>query len=240
MHSFSRLFEHFLRCLPRPFNRFPDEWRQERLRKEVRRRVRNSRSGWRPRPKVFGIGLSKTGTTSLSDALQHLGYDVIHWKRYNTSKIIDWPEFFYADAVTDTPCSALFEPLYYTFEESKFIYTERSIDTWKQSIVNHFGIEHPGQLRSGFEEVEKDRPRPYSFHNFIHWVHIHESLYAQYDSWEEAYHKFDNRVKSFFSDKPDSRFLEMNIIDGDVWEVLCSFLDKDIPSQPFPHKKARR
>ena len=32
---------------------------------------------------------------------------------------------------------------------------------------------------------------------------------------------------------PKERLLEWNVQDG--WESVCQFLDKDVPSEPFPH-----
>ena len=50
-------------------------------------------SWWIPRhrPKVFVIGLNKTGTTSLGDALSTLGYKRLGWKDILSRKLFhDW------------------------------------------------------------------------------------------------------------------------------------------------------
>lgn len=230
-----------------PFRRLTTEMRQEGLKKEVKKCIRKSDSEWSPDPKVFGIGLSRTGTSSLRRALEILGYKKsLHWKR--NGKVISWPEFFYADAATDISCSVQFETLYYAFEKSKFIYTVRDFDSWEQSIRSHLEskymreFEHPGELRKvrthdSFWERQRNG---WQFHNAVQGIMAHEALYAQYDSWEEAYHAFDSRVRRFFRDKPNDKFLEMNITGGDGWGVLCSFLDHDVPNHTFPHiNKAR-
>lgn len=228
-----------LRKLPDPFCRLPEEWKQARLRREIKERIRGCGPRWSPSPKVFGIGLSRTVTTSLSIALDHLGYNSLHWKR--KGKIPDWPEFFWADAATDTPCSAQFESLYYTFEKSKFIYTVRDVDSWRESIINHFeGVKSPRDLRHEEELRFIPQDPRWRFHNTIHRIQVHESLYAQHDAWEEAYRAFDKRVRDFFDDKPEDRFLEMNITEGDGWKPLCSFLGHEVPGRPFPHANARQ
>jgi hypothetical protein len=38
----------------------------------------------------------------------------------------------------------------------------------------------------------------------------------------------------------DNRTLVMNIIEGDGWEKLCPFLNKEIPSVDFPNKDFTR
>ncbi|PSQ96731.1 MAG: hypothetical protein BRD55_05500 [Bacteroidetes bacterium SW_9_63_38] len=222
-----------LRQLPDPFCRLPDEWRQARLRHEIEQRISGADSGWKPQTKVFGIGLSKTGTTSLAHALDHLGYNALHWRR--EGKTLGWPEFLYADAATDAPCSSQFEALYHTFEKSKFIYTVRDIDGWVQSIRRHYGgMEKPVELRRRAKRKEYDDQ--WEMYNRIRKVQIRECLYAQHETWAAAYRAFDSRVRSFFEDKPEERFLEMNIIDGDRWDTLCSFLGHEVPSRPFPHR----
>ena len=230
--TFRNLVFNFLKRMPDPFGRLPEEWRRVRLRQEINQRIREADSDWKPGPKVFGIGLSKTGTGSLSLALEQLGYTSLHWKK--GGKIIGWPEFFWADAATDTPCSAQFEALYHTFEESKFIYTVRDVESWKQSIINHYGgVERPRELRR--RAKRKEYGDQWEVYNLIRKVQLRECLYAQHDSWEEAYHAFDNRVRRFFEDKPDDRFLEMSITGSDGWESLCSFLGHEVPDCSFPH-----
>jgi hypothetical protein len=188
---------------------------------------------------VFGIGLSKTGTTSLAKALKHLGYSTESWKR--NGKVLSWPEFYHEDAVTDTVCSAQFESLYHTFEKSKFIYTVRDTDSWERSIRSHFrasfNVEKPTEFRdlhtkSSFWEKKSG----WSFHNSLRTIQIRESLYAKHDSWKEAYSFFEDRVHRFFEEKPDDRFLEMDIVAGDGWGELCSFLGHEIPDRKFPHE----
>lgn len=240
--TIKKVFTSIVRQVSAPFNWFSANRKQSRIRGEVKKRIREGNSEWSPKPKVFGIGLSRTGTSSLCRALQLLGYEKsLHWKK--NGKVLGWPEFFYADAATDLPCSVQFEALYYTFEKSKFVYTVRDIDDWEQSIRTHLESKYPNQFERP-SELRKVRTHDsfwarqrndWRFHNAIQGIKAHEALYAQYDSWEEAYYVFDRRVRRFFEDKLDDEFLEMNITEGDGWDVLCPFLGCDVPNQPFPH-----
>ncbi|MCS3953196.1 sulfotransferase family protein [Salinibacter ruber] len=235
-HRFKRLLARLGRQLPAPFHRLPEEWKQSYLRDEVKQRyVGTSVSKVKPQPKVFGIGLSKTGTSSLNEALVRLGYDSLHWT-HRGQRVLGWPEFFYAEAATDTPCSAQFEALYHTFEHSKFIYTVRDIENWKASIREHFGMGSPREFRELWTEKRFwEGNFGWRWYNSLRWTQIHECLYAQHDTWETAYQAFDKRVRRFFEDKPSRRFLVMNIPGGDGWDKLCPFLSQDVPNEPFPH-----
>lgn len=237
MNGFKKKIAVLLRQLPDPLHRLPEEWRQSRLRNKVVRFIRESAGdSWKPRPKVFGIGLSKTGTVSLSHALRALGYRrSLHWAR--NGKILGWPEFFYADAATDICCSSQFESLYYAFEDSKFIYTTRDIDSWVKSIKKHYGVEKPNELRRLHKSGDFwERKSGWKWYSSIRMIQVRESLYAQHDSWREAYETFDDRVNRFFRDKSSDRFLEMSVTNGDGWGRLCDFLGEDTPNRDFPHK----
>jgi len=206
--------------------------KQLHVRREVIERISKGGPDWRPEFKVFGIGLSRTGTTSLNRALQQLGYESAHCNY--AGSFLGWPHFLYLDAATDIPCSAQFESLYHTFEKSKFIYTVRDVDSWRRSIVDHTGTKRPSEWdHKRHLQLEK-------FQTLVRRLQAWESLYRKHDSWEEAYHAFDNRVKRFFENKPEGRFLEMKITDGDGWEKLCSFLEHEVPDRPFPHVNASR
>ena len=66
--------------------------------------------------KIFGIGLSKTGTTSLARALEILGYktrDYIGVSSYTRGELssIDLAEIEANDAFTDTPIPSFYKEL---------------------------------------------------------------------------------------------------------------------------------
>lgn len=185
-------------------------------------------------PKVFGIGLSKTATSSLNDALNDLGMHSIHWVNPHTMSVISREDFFLFDCFTDVCISCQFENLFHTFPNSKFIYTTRSLEDWTRSVKHHYsnihGIYNPKELRApAFKKRLSGLPG---------WAEM--NLYAKHDSWEEAYIEFDRRVRRFFQDKPPEKFLELRICDGEGWDELCAFLGKDVPQSRFPiSNKAR-
>ncbi|WP_295888478.1 sulfotransferase, partial [uncultured Thiohalocapsa sp.] len=88
--------------------------------------------------KIFCIGLSKTGTTSLTEALKILGYDAVHW--YATKHAfrytddggidIDWDFFERHDAFADTPIARIYPQLDERYPDAKFILTLRDEDAW--------------------------------------------------------------------------------------------------------------
>jgi len=179
-------------------------------------------------PKVFCIGLSKTATTSLTEALGLLGLRSIHWINPYTQMLIGDADFLLFDALSDIGVSYRFEQLSASFANARFVYTTRSMPEWARSITAHYqrgyGVTTPADLL-----------RPGLLQRFNGASGRSEAnLYARHDSWEDAYADFDRRVRRFFADKPAGTLLELAICEGDGWEKVCGFLGCPIPRKPFP------
>ena len=215
--------------MPFPISELGKIFKKKKLRKKIDPEKVASSQG-----KVFGIGLSRTGTTSLAEALRILGYETVDWN-YN-GKIIGWPEFYAFDAATDTPCSMQFETLYHSFDNSKFIYTKRNKSDWSVSIKKHFETEEPSGVLESMRGDRWKSNEDWGWENTLQRIRIHSCLYAKYSTWIEAYDAHDKRVRSFFENKPPKRFSEINIPSGEGWRELCNFLDRPVPNQSFPHE----
>ena len=94
--------------------------------------------------KVFCVGGWKTGTNSIYQALNILGYRT--GKLLNGSKKpkIGWIEFIKKskyDAFTDNPIGFFYKELDEFYPTSKFILTVRDPDSYFRSYFNYLGIE---------------------------------------------------------------------------------------------------
>jgi len=81
----------------------------------------------RPISRCWGIGLARTGTTSLCQAFRTLGY----------SNVVHNPPFealASADAGADNGVVIFFKYLDYKFPGSKFVLTVRDLDGWLDSM----------------------------------------------------------------------------------------------------------
>ena len=183
------------------------------------------------REKIFGIGLSRTGTTSLGAALRTLGYTALHWSNPLTGEIISESDIPLFDAFVDTPSCMEFEKNYYLLPNSKFIYTIRLPDEWERSWKSYTAQRW---LLSEHNKIAEMMQRKDQFQFGQRFTDIHMSLYYNYPNYLEAYRAYDRRVRRFFADKPRSRFLEFDMFAADGWEKLCAFLNRDAPEMPFP------
>ncbi len=179
--------------------------------------------------KVFGIGLSRTGTESLNHALETLGFQSIHWLNMHTQNLISENDFVFFDGFTDISVSYQFEKLYHTFPNARFILTTRPMESWGRSIKAHY------QNSRNISSI-KELSLANNAQRFEGAAYAAEwNLYAQHPTWEAAFQCFNDRVEHFFANKPKSKFLKLRVCDGEGWEKLCPFLEKPIPKIPFPH-----
>lgn len=193
-----------------------------------------------PQQKIFCIGLNKTGTTSIGDALSRLGYNRSGWDPNHSGNLtMRWHEnkitpllhkkLMSADAFEDLPW-----PLYYEFLDTicpnaKFILTVReSPEMWLESMRKHIAR----QLRTS--SIEGDRG----------WVG-HFLIYGSYnpqadaDKYLKVYNEHNAGIRARFAGRP-GKLLEMCFENRDGWEVLCDFLNVPVPDAPFPHSNAAK
>lgn len=214
-------------------DRYSETAREARL-SRVAGKLKAASDGEALEPKVFGIGLSRTGTHSLTNALNKMGFDAIHWTNPFTRDLISADDFFCFDAFTDISVSYRFEELFDRFPNARFIYTHRDCSAWTKSISRHYAdrrkIFNPAELN---DENQTQR--------FADRLGVIEgNLYAPHASWPDAYFAFDDRVRSFFSGKRRKRLLTIDLTQGDRWSKLSAFLGTEAPKTDFPwHGKWR-
>ena len=169
--------------------------------------------------KVFGIGFQKTGTSSLRRALKMLGYRVAGPNWINDPDIQEtvYEKAFGIidrfDAFQDNPWPILYKELAERYPTSKFILTIRPVDEWILSAVKHFG-----------SNVTPMRT----------WIYGIGNPVGNEERYQDRYTRHNNEVMAYFRDQPE-RLLIMNITEGDGWDLLCPFLDMEIPETAFPH-----
>jgi len=179
-----------------------------------------------PRQKVFGIGLSRTGTKSLDRALCVLGYRSDHFSTHllrleGGALSLDMHKVGAYDALTDITAALFFRELDEAFPGSKFVLTVRDSDGWLRSCRNHFPPLELGVWPYGDANVLELRRRVYASDSF------------DSDRFLAAYHAHAEAVRRYFASRPDS-LLVLDVCSGDGWGPLCAFLGRHEPEVPFP------
>jgi hypothetical protein len=168
--------------------------------------------------KVFGIGFHKTGTTSLADALSHLGYRITGPNEVDNPNIaqevyelaFDLANRF--DAFQDNPWPVLYRELDERFPGSKFILTLRPTHDWIRSMVNHFNEDETPMRK---------------------WIYGVGCPKGNEDIYIARYERHNREVMDYFKNRRQ-QFLFLNITAGEGWAKLCPFLGEPIPAIPFP------
>lgn len=170
--------------------------------------------------KIFGIGLSRTGTTTLTKALNILGYSCVHYPH-----TLDEIEHY--DAATDAPVAIAFKELDQKYPGSKFILTTRDVNSWLKSIEWLFNFHaNLDRMQEGYRQlVSANRMKTYGTDNYDQ-----TKLLA-------TYRKHTTDVFTYFNNRSD--LLVFDVCTGDGWEKLCLFLGKPIPNESFPNLNAK-
>lgn len=173
--------------------------------------------------KIFGIGLSKTGTSSLARALEIIGYrtkDYMGIESYIRGDLasLDKNTLEKNDAFTDTPIPSFYKELDQKYPNSKFILTVRDEEGWLKSCKKQF----TQKLADKQNEAQKKL-----------FTDIYGCSVFDEEFFKSGYNKFVKSVLDYFENRAED-LLVLDIAAGDGWEKLCPFLDKPIPDIAFP------
>jgi len=182
------------------------------------------------RPKVFGIGFQKTGTSSLGLAFEELGYRTAsYWqfrdfandagvtreKLWTRMREVMGASF---DAGKDTPFPIFYRELDVEYPGSKFILVIRETEKWFQSALDDFGS-HPNEI-----------------HRLIYGV---PAPAGRRDVWVARYERHNREVQEYFAGRP-ADLLTLHLDEGEVgWAPICRFLNAETPDKPWPHANTK-
>jgi hypothetical protein len=179
--------------------------------------------------KVFGIGLPKTGTTSLGYCFRRFGFKhrtfdmdlAVQVKRNQLEPVLQEAAKF--ETFEDWPWFAIYRELDQRFPDSKFILTVRKdTATYIASLKAHH--ERQGIRKEGFVKP--------------HWwdeVQGMEPAAWDYEKSAQRYERHNREVLEYFADRVNRDLLVVCWELGDGWAELSRFLNKRQPDEPFPH-----
>ena len=184
--------------------------------------------------KIFCVGLTKTGTTSLHRALQVLGFRSLHWgpddeanggtrmylevlrAKREGRRLLDHIGDDY-DAYSDIETlSKNFELADIQYPGSRFILTVRDVEGWIHSRRRH---------------VERNQRQKAAGT----YAGVGASLRIEVDAWQAEWDEHVGGVLTYFAGRPDD-LLVMDVTAGDGYERLAPFLGRPKPSTPFPRE----
>lgn len=195
---------------------------------------------------VIGSGFGRTGTKSLKEAIEHLGFgpchhmheivehpeQVAHWQALAAGRTVDWNEVFagYRSQV-DWPGAHVWRELADAFPQAKVVHTVRPEDEWWNSYSRTIG-----KLMVTYQQI----PLPPHISAILDaWGELagKETFGGRPTDRETALAAYRRRTEEVREALPAERLLVFNVAEG--WTPLCRFLDAPAPETPFPRHNLR-
>lgn len=188
--------------------------------------------------KVIGSGLGRTGTLSLKNALEQLGFGPCHhmvevfmhpdsvplWIAASEGKA-DWDAIYQGYASTvDYPGASYWRELIGKYPDAKVLHSVRDPDKWFESTqATIFGVNSPTQ--------DSNNPMAKFFKGILgdFGDKIHDRAFmVDY---------FKRHTAAVEAAVPKDRLLVFEASQG--WAPLCAFLDVPVPDAPYPSVNSR-
>lgn len=181
------------------------------------------------RTKIFGIGLNKTGTSSLKQAIEILGFgpavsqrevaraglvnEVLLRGEYE--RALDWAEEY--RVFEDRPWNVhdMYRRLDERFPDSRFVLTVRDEENWWRSLERWVTVVKPESL-----------PR--------YLVHLALQELDK-DAAIESFRRYNAEVVAYFRNTDPDKLMVVDFAAGVGWDALCDFLGRPTPEVEFPH-----
>lgn len=189
---------------------------------------------------VVGVGMGRTGTTSIQRALEHLGYRAYNfeavmlndhfdtWRRLaEGAEEPDWPTIFEGyNATISWPACFFYKELIEAYPDAKFILTTRDPERWAESVVRTSKV---------IATVRKARfiPRARKMTALMDalMVPVLGGIPPEKERAILAFEQHNAAVKEYI---PPEKLLAYEVKEG--WEPLCGFLDQPVPGASFPYE----
>lgn len=195
---------------------------------------------------VIGSGFGRTGTKSLKEALEQLGFGpchhmhenierpelVSHWQNVAAGKPVDWKEVFagYRSQV-DWPGAHVWRELSVAFPAAKVIHSVRPEEVWWNSFSKTIG-----KLGSSYQQMQLP-PHIRNMTEAAFEMIGRQTFDGKMADRDGALAVYNLRTQQVREAIPPERLLVFDVVEG--WEPLCRFLNVPVPNMPFPHLNLR-
>ena len=203
--------------------------------------------------KIIGAGMPRTGTNTLKQSLEQLGYkhvyhmkellvnpDKLHyWKTLDETGDTDWDALYEGyDGTVDFPGYPWYKEHMKRYPDAKVILTVRDFEAWYKSVdstVFRAGPQTPGEKIKMLGKLLFN-PRIRKVVKCIKWFKkcfFAERLHGKFEDKEFAQKFWDDHLAEVKATVPADKLLIYDVRDG--WGPLCTFLGVPEPAEPLPH-----
>jgi len=207
--------------------------------------------------KVIGAGLPRTGTNTLRESLQQLGFvktyhmkellvhpeNLNYWTSLRKTGTTHWEELYNGyQATVDFPCYPWYKEHLKQYPEAKVILSVRPFEQWHSSVYSTiWQAQNPSESqKTEMSEKLLSNPRLQSVMKCLEFAkevimedHF-QGRFLDKTFAEEVFNKHNEEVKKHV---PAKQLLVFDVLEG--WEPLCTFLNVPVPDEPLPHTNKR-
>ena len=196
--------------------------------------------------KVIGAGLGRTGTHSLGQALEKLGFGPCYtirdvrkqpahvdmWTAALDGKAADWHQLFHSyHSAVEWPTVSFLPEILSNFQQAKVILTLRDPEEWfasaNSTIFNALELSTHNPKPSD-KKSTKNRAMELSRR-----LILDEMFSGQYRDKASAISVYERHVQQVRELVLPNQLLEYQVTQG--WDLLCAFLNVSPPQEAFPH-----
>ncbi len=203
--------------------------------------------------KIIGAGLPRTGTNTLKESLEKLGYmktyhmkellvhpeNLKYWLALKETGTTQWDELYDGyQATVDFPGYPWYKEHMKQYPDAKVILTVRPFEKWHSSVSSTILKAGPQTLGQKLAMMSKllFNPRLRSViksvklaKEMIFKVHF-QGKFEDKVAAEKIFNQHIEDVKKYV---PADKLLIFDVSEG--WTPLCKFLGKPEPDEPIPH-----
>lgn len=203
--------------------------------------------------KIIGAGFPRTGTNTLKESLESLGYmktyhmkelivhpeNLRHWLMLRDTGTTNWEELYNGyEATVDFPCYPWYKEHMKQYPEAKVILTIRPFEKWHDSVYSTiWQAQNPTEAaRAEMEAKMRAEPR---LGAVIKCVQLAKEMMMEKQFHgkfldkayaEKIFYQHTEDVKAYV---PADKLLVFDVSEG--WGPLCRFLEVPEPTHPLPH-----
>jgi hypothetical protein len=188
----------------------------------------------------LGVGFSRTGTQTLCEAMNELGFVAKHWEPQLLSDVVlgenNTPTFkIYddCDCMTDLPHAYFYQEIGTAYRGLKYILTERNEDEWYRSLCEHYDKDLAAH------DVTLAKKVSLELAVIVYGIKMEDFRNRPFLA-KKRFRDWNATIKATI---PSKDLLVLNVCDErpdgtkDGYDKLCPFVGKRVLNRPFPHKR---
>jgi hypothetical protein len=203
--------------------------------------------------KIIGAGFPRTGTNTLRESLEKLGYvktyhmknlllhpeNLHYWTTLKETGTTYWDELYDGyQATVDFPAYPWYKDHMKQYPDAKVILSVRPFEKWHDSVYSTiWQAQHPSETeRMEMQKKVAANPRLLSVIKCVELAKemmMEKHFQGKFLDKEFAEKIFNQHIEDVKAYVPSDKLLVFDVSEG--WEPLCKFLGVRVPNEALPH-----